>query len=201
MSSGQDDENEDRPRRGYRYRPGDAPDQDERDDELPDVLADADEADDADLDEDDEDDEDEPPSEFWPAAMLLKGATITEAELELSYSASVYVNTPAAELRLQLQLPDGTMRLVQIDEPQAVWLYRQAHGASGRDYEEYPDHRFELPSSDLRVLRARHRRQLIDRQAALHEELVALGEELEELDRDVLDDEGATADWPGTRWP
>jgi hypothetical protein len=218
MSTGDDNEQTRPQRRGYRYRPVDAPELDARDEMLTGARAkdeaaedDADldeefddEADDADLngDGDDEDeDDDEPPSEFWPAAELLKGATITDAELELSYSASIYVNTPVAELRLWLRLPDGTVRLVQIDEPQSVWLYRQAQEASGRDFEEYPDHRFELPSSDLRVLRTRHRRQLIDRQAALHEELVALGEELEELERDANEDAAATADWPGTRWP
>ena len=213
MSTGDDSEKTEPQRRGYRYRPVDAaPEPDERDETTVGALAEnGDEADDADLDneyedddtdlEGDEDDDDEPPSEFWPAAELLKGATITDAEMELSYSASIYVNTPVAELRLWLRLPDGTVRLVQIDEPQSVWLYRQAHGASGRDFEEYPDHRFELPSSDLRVLRARHRRQLIDRQTSLHNELVSLGEELEELDRDASEDDVTTADWPGTRWP
>lgn len=215
MSTGDDNEKMGPQRRGYRYRPADAPESDARDETPTGALAEDEDAiddadldeefagdDDADLDEDDDDeDDDEPPSEFWPAAELLKGATITNAELELSYSASIYVNTPVAELRLWLQLPDGTVRLAQVDEPQSVWLYRQAHGASGRDFEEYPDHRFELPSSDLRVLRARHRRQLIDRQTALHEELVALGEELEELERDTNEDDTTTADWPGTRWP
>ncbi len=206
MSTGDDNEQTGSQRRGYRYRPADAPESDARDETPTGALAeDEDAIDDADLDEefadDDDADLDEPPSEFWPAAELLKGATIANAELELSYSASIYVNTPVAELRLWLQLPDGTVRLAQIDEPQSVWLYRQAHGASGRDFEEYPDHRFELPSSDLRVLRARHRRQLIDRQTALHEELVALGEELEELERDTNEDDTTTADWPGTRWP
>jgi len=212
MSTGDDNENSGRQRRGYRYRPADAPEPEERDATLTGALAeDEDATDDADLDEEefednedddaDRDEDDEPPSEFWAAAELLKGATITDAVLELSYSASVYVNTPAAELRLWLRLPDGTVRLAQIDEPQSVWLYRQAHGASGRDFEEYPDHRFELPSSDLRVLRARHRRQLIDRQTALHEELVSLGEELGDLDRDANEDDVTTADWPGTRWP
>ncbi len=212
MSTGDDNENLGRQRRGYRYRPADAPEPEERDATLTGALAeDEDATDDADLDEEefednedddaDRDEDDEPPSEFWAAAELLKGATITDAVLELSYSASVYVNTPAAELRLWLRLPDGTVRLAQIDEPQSVWLYRQAHGASGRDFEEYPDHRFELPSSDLRVLRARHRRQLIDRQTALHEELVSLGEELGDLDRDANEDDVTTADWPGTRWP
>jgi hypothetical protein len=42
---------------------------------------------------------------------------------------------------------------------------------------------------------------LIDRQLTLHEELVAVGEELEELDHDTQEDENATTDWPGTRWP
>jgi hypothetical protein len=207
MTGGRDDDPQDRPRRGYRYRPADAPatGPDETDDDR--LAADVDEDEDDDLDageeEEIEEDEDgdEPPSEFWPAAEILKGATITDAELELSYSASVYVNTPAAEMRLWLRMPDGSTRLVQIDEPHAVWLYRQAHPTSDRDFEEYPDHRFELPSSDLRVLRARQRRQLIDRQMALHEELVAIGEELEELDRDTAEDEAGTADWPGTRWP
>ena len=208
MSSGRGGDSGGKERRGYRYRPADAaanePDDallneadDDEQDELDGVeLA----AEDTDLDDADEDD-DEPPSEFWPAAELLKGATITDAELELSYSASVYVNTPAAELRLWLRMPDGQMRLIQVDEPQSVWFYRQAHGSEERDFEEYPDHRFELPSSDLRVLRARHRRQLIDRQSLLHEELVALGEELEQLDQDTHEDEVATADWPGTKWP
>ena len=218
MSTDNDDEKTGQQRRGYRYRPADVPVREGRDgeptdpraegegaaadDDRDDELADA--GDDADRDEDGDDEDedgDEPPSAFWPAAELLNGATITDAELELSYSASIYVNTPVAELRLWLQLPDGTVRLAQIDEPHSVWLYRQAHGTSGRDFEEYPDHRFELPSGDLRVLRARHRRQLIDRQSALHEELVALGEELEELDRDTNEDDVTTADWPGTRWP
>lgn len=208
MSSGRDGDSEGKERRGYRYRPADADtgapddallgeDEDDELDESDDTLLD-----DADADEGDEDeDDDEPPSEFWPAAELLKGATITAAELELSYSASVYVNTPAAELRLWLRMPDGQLRLIQVDEPQSVWFYRQARGTEARDFDEYPDHRFELPSSDLRVLRARHRRQLIDRQSALHEELVALGEELEQLDQDTHEDEAATADWPGTKWP
>lgn len=190
-------------KRGYRYRPADTP-ATPPDEEAAGLAAELDEEDEEELDGEEFDDEgegDELPSEFWPAAELLKGATITDAELELSYSASVYVNTPAAELRLWLQLPDGTSRLVQIDEPHAVWLYRQAHRASDRDFEEYPDHRFELPSSDLRVMRARRRRDLIDRQLHLHEELVSVGEELEELDRDVQEDETSTADWPGTRWP
>jgi hypothetical protein len=207
MSSGRDGDTEGKERRGYRYRPADAANEsddallNEADDDEQDELDDAElDADDAEVDDEDED-EDEPPSEFWPAAELLKGATITDAELELSYSASVYVNTPAAELRLWLRMPDGRMRLIQVDEPQSVWFYRQAHGAEERDFEEYPDHRFELPSSDLRVLRARHRRQLIDRQSALHDELVALGEELEQLDQDMHEDEVATADWPGTKWP
>jgi len=212
MSSGRDGDSEGKERRGYRYRPADTaasePDdalldgvEDDELDELDDAELDAEEVDEGDANEDDDEDEDEPPSEFWPAAELLKGATITDAELELSYSASVYVNTPAAELRLWLRMPDGRMRLIQVDEPQSVWFYRQAHGAEDRDFEEYPDHRFELPSSDLRVLRARHRRQLIDRQSALHEELVALGEELEQLDQDTNEDDVATADWPGTKWP
>lgn len=208
MSSGRGDGSDGGERRGYRYRPADAaaanPDEDDAKKAEPDAEDDA-ELNDAEVDDeeyDDEDDDgDEPPSEFWPAAELLKGATITDAELELSYTASVYVNTPAAELRLWLKLLDGRMRLVQIDEPNAVWLYRQAPGAADREFEEYPDHRFELPSSDLRVLRSRHRRQLIDRQSQLHEELVALGEELEELDGDAREDEQATADWPGTSWP
>ncbi len=209
MSAGRGDGSGDGERRGYRYRPADvaANSADEADDEPASPLAEADDErddaadDDEEYDEDEDDDGDEPPSEFWPAAELLKGATITDAELELSYSASVYVNTPAAELRLWLRLPDGRLRLVQVDEPNAVWLYRQAPGAPDREFEEYPDHRFELPSSDLRVLRARQRRQLIDRQSQLHEELVALGEELEDLDRDAREDAQATADWPGTTWP
>lgn len=149
----------------------------------------------------DDDEGEEPPSEFWPAAELLHGATITRAELELSYSASVYVNTPAAELRLWLQLPNGEQRLVQIDEPHAVWLYRQATGEADQEFAEYPDHRFELPSSELRVLRARQRRQLIDRQAQLQTELEALGEELHDLERQQRDDDEATRNWPGTSWP
>ncbi len=221
MSGGRDDEERGGQRRGYRYRPADtaagkpddeeaeAPDatltaeaKDEDEDALVGAVDSDDEDDEDDEDEDgEEDDGDEPPSEFWPAADLLKGATITDAELELSYSASVYVNTPAAELRLWLTLPDGTSRLVQIDEPHAVWLYRQAHHAGDREFEEHPDHRFELPSSDLRVMRARQRRQLIDRQLNLHEELVAVGEELEELERDLSEDDENTANWPGTRWP
>ncbi len=151
--------------------------------------------------DDEFDDEEEPPSEYWPAADLLKGATVIDAELELSYSASVYVNTPAAQLRLWLRFPDGQHRLVQVDEPQAIWLYRQVAGGGERELEEYPDHRFELPSTDLRVLRARQRRQLIDRQAQLQAELMSLGEELDELDRDMRDDEEATLGWPGTSWP
>ncbi len=212
MSSGRDGDTEGKERRGYRYRPADAANEsddpllneaeDDEVDELDDVELDGEDADESDEDEGDEDeDDDEPPSEFWPAAELLKGATITDAELELSYSASVYVNTPAAELRLWLRMADGQMRLIQVDEPQSVWFYRQAHGSEERDFEEYPDHRFELPSSVLRVLRARHRRQLVDRQSSLHEELVALGEELEQLDQDTHEDEVATADWPGTKWP
>lgn len=207
MSSGRGDGSGGGERRGYRYRPADAAESapDEADVERDTTLAeDADTLDDAELDDeeyDEDEDDDEPPSEFWPAAELLKGATITDAELELSYSASVYVNVPAAALRLWLRLPDGRMRLVQVDEPNTVWLYRQAPGAGDRDFEEYPDHRFELPSSDLRVMRARQRRQLIDRQSQLHEELVALGEELEELERDANEDEQTTADWPGTKWP
>ena len=188
-------------RRGYRYRPADAK-------PVPPANAAADDDELDDLDDDDEfDDEDEAggdeeqPSEFWPAAELLKGATITDAELELSYEASVYVGMPAAELRLWLKMADGSARMVQVDEPHAVWLYRQAHRSSDRDFEEYPDHRFELPSADLRALRTRRRRQLIDRQVALHEELVALGEELGELEGDINEEETETAKWPGTRWP
>jgi hypothetical protein len=206
MSGQRNNDEPEQPKRGYRYRPADQPASvpDEDDDDLTAKLDDEDDELDDEFDEDDEADEDgdeEPPSEFWPAAELLKGATITDAELELSYSASVYVNTPAAELRLWLRMPDGTNRLVQIDEPHAVWLYRQAHHAGDRDFEEYPDHRFELPSTDLRVLRARRRRELIDRQLSLHEELVTVGEELEEIDRDSQEEDNATADWPGTRWP
>lgn len=196
-------------RRGYRYRPADPPPDepdraaDDAADEEDDVLTGDD---DAYLDEDyddgdvDEEDEDERPSEFWPAAELLKGATIEDAELELSYSASVYANLPAAELRLWLRLPDGTLRLAQIDEPHAVWLYREARKGTG-DFGEYPDHRFELPSSDLRALRARRQRQLIDQQLALHREILAVGEELEQLERDLREETSATANWPGTRWP
>ena len=139
-------------------------------------------------------------SEFWPAAEVLKGATVEDAELELSYAASVYVNTPAATMRLWLRMPDGRRRLVQVDEPHTVWFYRQ-DPRDAENFEEYPDHRFELPSSDLRVVRARRRRQLIDHQLALHEQLVAVGEELEQLEQDIQDDDTATADWPGSRWP
>lgn len=197
-------------RRGYRYQPADLPGEDpnasiddaiDEEDEVPadedDVYADEDYEDDDGVDGEDEA---ERPSEFWPAAELLKGATIEEAELELSYSASVYANLPSAEMRLWLRLPDGTLRLVQIDEPQAVWLYREARKGTG-DFGEYPDHRFELPSSDLRALRARRQRQLIDRQLALHREIVAVGEELEQLERDLREEVAATAGWPGTRWP
>jgi hypothetical protein len=193
-------------RRGYRYRPADAADDEPdapRDDEpaaAADADADADLAEDID-DEAEEEDAAEPPSEFWAAAELLKGAMVEDAELELSYAASVYANLPAAELRLWLRLPDGTRRMVQVDEPHAVWLYREAHRSSGRDFEEYPDQRFELLCTDVRATRARRQRQLIDRQLALHDELVAVGEELEELERDMREDEGATADWPGARWP
>ncbi len=191
-------------RPGYRYRPLDAASKEpEATDEVEDDDTEAalDEDGDDDGDEDDEDDDDLPESEFWPAADLLVGATIEDAELELSYEASVYANLPAAELRLWLKLPDGASRLVQIDEPHAVWLYRAAHQSSPRDFEEYPDYRFELLCTDVRATRARRMRQLIDRQAALHNELMAVGEELEELERDVREDEGATAGWPGTRWP
>ena len=214
MSAGRGDGSGGGERRGYRYRPADAagsaPDEgDEQrdpllaadDDALDDAVLDDDDLDGEEYDEDEDEDDDEPPSEFWPAAELLKGATITDAELELSYSASVYVNVPAAALRLWLLLPDGTRRLVQVDEPHAVWLYRQAHRGDARDFEEYPDHRFELPSSDLRVIRARRRRQLIDQQLVLHEQLVSVGEELEQLEQDIQDDDTATAEWPGTRWP
>src|SRR5215218_5590652 len=141
MSGRPNDDDQEQPKRGYRYRPADQPaGTPDEDDELDDEFDDEDEV-------VDEDGDEEPPSEFWPAAELLKGATITDAELELSYSASVYVNTAAAELRLWLRMPDGTNRLVQIDEPHAVWFYRQAHHAGDRDFEEYPDHRFELPST------------------------------------------------------
>jgi len=208
MSGRRNNDEPEQPKRGYRYRPADQPAgvPDEDADALAAELDDEDDDLDDELDEDEEEEDgdegdEEPPSEFWPAAELLKGATITDAELELSYSASVYVNTPAAELRLWLRMPDGTNRLVQIDEPHAVWVYRQAHQASDRDFEEYPDHRFELPSTDLRVLRSRRRRELIDRQLRLHGELVTVGEELEEIDRDSQEEDNATADWPGTRWP
>ena len=209
--SGRRDSDGGEQRRGYRYRPADAPagapddtdaafDEDE-DDEEGEFDAEA-EGDDEDAEaEDAEDDDEEPESEFWPAAEVLKGATIEDAELELSYAASVYARLPAAELRLWLLLPDGTRRLVQIDEPHAVWLYRQAHRGDARDFEEYPDHRFELLCTDIRATRSRRHRQLIDRQLELHNELVAVGEQLEELERDMREDEAATAGWPGTRWP
>ena len=207
-------EGEDEARRGYRRRlPGAPGDRDEVEVEVEDDDLEAAAAlddDDDDFAEDDEDGEDEAefeedlderPSEFWHGAELLRGATIEDAELELSYAASVYADLPAAELRLWLRLPDGTRRLVQIDEPHAVWLYRGAQAAGDRDYEEYPDQRFELLCTDVRAMRARRQRQLIDEQARLHEELVAAGEELEELERDAREDEEATAGWPGTRWP
>lgn len=205
-------------RRGYRYRAVDVPDTADDDPDRPEddavegegghgALAggrtDDDELDAetfADDEDEGEDEEDEPPSEFWPAAELLKGATVEDAELELSYGASVYANLPAAELRLWLRLPDGTLRLAQIDEPHAVWLYRETRQGSG-DFGEYPDHRFELLCTDLRASRARRQRQLIDRQLALHDEIVAIGEELEQLEHEMRDDATATADWPGTRWP
>ncbi|MCY0725914.1 hypothetical protein OVW19_29670, partial [Klebsiella pneumoniae] len=79
----------------------------------------------ADDEEEGEGGEDEQESEFWPAAEVLKGATVEDAELELSYAASVYVNTPAATMRLWLRMPDGRRRLVQVDEPHTVWFYRQ----------------------------------------------------------------------------
>ncbi len=201
-------------RPGYRYRPLDAVAN--QSEPQTDATAEAAGAVDAPVDDDTEaafgedggedeeyedGEDDEPESEFWPAADLLIGATIEDAELELSYEASVYANLPAAEFRLWLKLPDGTSRLVQIDEPHAVWLYRAAHKSDTRDFEEFPDHRFELLCTDIRATRARRMRQLIDRQAALHSELMAVGEELEELERDMREDEGATADWPGARWP
>ena len=207
MSKPSGDSEQDQTRRGYRHRPADAsqdkpgkPD-DERDAQLDEDEVADDELDEGDeLADDEEEGEDDQESEFWPAAEVLKGATIEEAELELSYAASVYVNTPAATLRLWLRMPDERRRLVQVDEPNTVWLYRQ-DPRDAENFEEYPDHRFELPSSDLRVMRARRRRQLIDQQLALHEQLVAVGEELEQLEQDLQDDENATADWPGSRWP
>ena len=203
-------------KRGYRYRPADVPgakvgdsaaddagsaldNEVDEDEKFPAGYEGDGEGDEDEFDEDEG--EDEPESEFWPAAELLKGATVEDAELELSYAASVYARLPAAELRLWLLLPDGTRRLVQIDEPHAVWLYRQAHRGDARDFEEYPDHRFELLCTDIRATRSRRHRQLIDRQLELHNELVAVGEELEELERDMREDEAATAGWPGTRWP
>jgi len=192
---------QDQTRRGYRYRPADAAagKAEKPDDEL-DAQLDEDEDEVADDELDDEEAGDDQPSEFWPAAEVLKGATVEEAELELSYAASVYVNTPAATLRLWLRMPDGRRRLVQVDEPHTVWFYRQ-DPRDAENFEEYPDHRFELPSSDLRVMRSRRRRQLIDQQLSLHEQLVAVGEELEQLEQDIQDDDTATADWPGSRWP
>jgi hypothetical protein len=50
-------------------------------------------------------------------------------------------------------------------------------------------------------MRARRRRELTDRQRALHNEIVAVGEALEELDREIREDEDATSGWPGTKWP
>lgn len=192
---------QDQTRRGYRYRPADAAagKAETPDNEL-DAQLDEDEDEVADDELDDEEAGDDQPSEFWPAAEVLKGATVEEAELELSYAASVYVNTPAATLRLWLRMPDGRRRLVQVDEPHTVWFYRQ-DPRDAENFEEYPDHRFELPSSDLRVMRSRRRRQLIDHQLSLHEQLVAVGEELEQLEQDIQDDDTATADWPGSRWP
>lgn len=186
--------------RDYRYQPlGDPPPDDEKGDALADEDGERDPADTAEFTED----LDERPSEFWPEAELFKGAVIEDAELELSYAASIYADLPAAELRFWLRLPDGGRRLVQIDEPHAVWLYRAARhpGPDGADFEEYPDHRFELPCAEVRARRARRQRQLIDRQIALQEEIVALSEELEELERDIREDEQATDGWPGTRWP
>ncbi len=202
MSGSKDEGNKPR---GYRYRPADAQsekpatpiageDEEFEEDELEEELEDS-EDDDA---EDGEEEERE--SEFWPAAEMLKGATIEDAELELSYTASVYVNIPAATFRFWLRMSDGTRRLVQVDEPNTVWFYRQDH-RDPENFEEYPDHRFEMPGSDLRVMRARRQRQLIDQQLALHEQLVSVGEELEQLEQDIRDDDTATADWPGTRWP
>ena len=74
----------------------------------------------------DDEDEDEPPSEFWPAAELLKGATITDAELELSYSVGLRQH---ARRRIAPLAADARWRcrMVQVDEPHAVWFYRQAH--------------------------------------------------------------------------
>ena len=205
MSKPTGDDERDPTRRGYRYRPADAPTEkaEKPDDELAaedEELTDEDELEDDELEDGEAGDEEERESEFWPAADMLKGATIDDAELELSYAASVYVNTPAATLRLWLKMPDGRRRLVQVDEPHTVWFYRQ-DPRDAENFEEYPDHRFELPSSDLRVIRARRRRQLIDHQLALHEQLVAVGEELEQLEQDIQDDDNATAEWPGTRWP
>jgi hypothetical protein len=206
MSKPSGDNERDQTRRGYRYRPADASgDKPEKsDDELYAPLnEDEDEAADdklADDEEEGEEGEEDQESEFWPAAEVLKGATVEDAELELSYAASVYVNTPAATMRLWLRMTDGRRRLVQVDEPHTVWFYRQ-DPRDAENFEEYPDHRFELPSSDLRVVRARRRRQLIDHQLALHEQLVAVGEELEQLEQDIQDDDTATADWPGSRWP
>lgn len=196
-------------RRGYRYRPADAPadepDAEDGGDESnhggTDATPGGGEEDATGLDEAEDEEEEDLESEFWPAADLLKGATVEDAELELSYESSVYANLPAAELRLWLRLPDGTHRLVQIDEPHAVWIYRAARGSTGRDFEEYPDHRFELLCTDIRATRARRQRQLIEHQLALHNELVAVGEELEQLERDMREDDTATAGWPGSRWP
>ena len=208
MSGSKDEGNK---QRGYRYRPENTkpeePTTQPADEDAENEEADVDELETAaaelggeDEGEDEDGDDGERESEFWPAAEMLKGATIEDAELELSYTASVYVNIPAATFRFWLRMPDSTRRLVQVDEPNTVWFYRQDHRDS-ENFEEYPDHRFEMPGSDLRVMRARRQRQLIDQQLALHEQLVSVGEELEQLEQDIQDDDTATADWPGARWP
>ena len=76
------DERDEEQRRGYRYQsmevPSGEPDPDDLDPET------GHDADDADADADNaefEEDLDERPSEFWPAAEALKGATIEDAEL------------------------------------------------------------------------------------------------------------------------
>ena len=43
-----------------------------------------------------------------------------------------------------------------------VGAFSRQDPRDAENFEEYPDHRFELPSSDLRVMRSRRRRQLID---------------------------------------
>ena len=76
------DERDEEQRRGYRYQPMEVPSGEPDPDDLdPETGHDADDAD-ADADNAEfEEDLDERPSEFWPAAEALKGATIEDAEL------------------------------------------------------------------------------------------------------------------------